>query len=321
MGISVSRLSESDRSQWDEFVDASNEGTLFHTLRFLGYHGERFASQEHHLVIRKGQSWIGVMPMTLSEDEGCLIAKSPYGASFGGPVFSQVLTYSESTSVFSELVDYLRNERVARLSITLPPVIFDRSPNQTKILSLQENGFELRNRDITSAVSLNGKEIHAAISSRARNMVRKAEKQGVSVRRSAPLEDFQAVLDATFRKHGTSPTHSPEELKLLMELCPGEVLVDVAYHDETPVAGICCFGYNSRVNSSFYFANPPEYQHLQGLSLLVVNSLKQSRELGYEWFDFGLSSVQMKGRPGVFRFKESFNSSGWFRESYEWSGS
>jgi hypothetical protein len=316
MGITISRLNESERPQWDPFVDASNEGTIFHTLRFLDYHGAKF--DEHHLVIRKGQSWLGVMPMAINHTEGRLEAKSPYGASFGGAVFAQDLTHSESMTVFKELADFLRSERITTLSLTLPPVIFDRHPNQTKNLSLHENNFQLSNRDITSVVSLDG-EIDALITSRARNMVRKAEKQGLTIQRSAPLEDFQVALDATFRKHGTTPTHSPDELRILMNLCPSDITVDVAYQDETPVAGICFFRYNNRVNSSFYFANPPEHQNLQGLSLLIVNALKQSQEMGYRWFDFGTSSVQTKGRPGVFRFKESFNASGWFRETYEWT--
>lgn len=36
--IKIKKLSEKDIKIWDEFVDNSNNGTIFHKMRFLKYH-------------------------------------------------------------------------------------------------------------------------------------------------------------------------------------------------------------------------------------------------------------------------------------------
>jgi lipid II:glycine glycyltransferase (peptidoglycan interpeptide bridge formation enzyme) len=149
-------------------------------------------------------------------------------------------------------------------------------------------------------------------------MVRKAERAGIEVRHRSSIADFWRVLEMTFAKHVTRPTHTREEFEWLSQTLPESVYPDVAYLDDRPVAGVGYIATNPRVNASFYFCQDPEFQSLQGLSLLVYQGLERSTLEGYEWFDFGTSSMDMHGRENIFRFKESFAAVGLFRETFAW---
>ena len=319
MHFTVERYRTDQLETWNAFVCSSNEGTLFHRLDFLAYHGERFREAEHHLVIYKGESIHGVMPMAVFEEDEELAAKSPYGGSYGGPVFSKPQNYQDSHEIIVGILEYLVSQQVSKLTLSLPISVYYQQYSETFRLALIEEGFQCVNRDISSAVCLDtDNPVSEKMTSRARNMARKARKMGVEVVRRAPITDFWRVMEKTFAKHGTNPTHTLAELQWLHAHLPKRIYVDVAYLEGAPVAGVGYFVINDRVNSSFYLCQDPQKQRTQALSLLIYEALEQALQEGFCWFDFGTSSVNMKGRPNIFRFKESFGAIGVFRETYEW---
>jgi hypothetical protein len=319
VGITVDRYETALAESWDSLVENSNGGTIFHRLEFLQYHGQRFRQHEHQLGWHKGQTLFGIMPMAVFVEEGRLVARSPYGASYGGPVFQRPLSYSESQQVVGSLMEYFAGLEIAACKLTLPiPCCYDKY-SETFRLVLLEYGFRCTNRDISSVVCLDTDHpVSETMTSRARNMARKARKLGVSYTHRGNVLDFWAVMERTFEKHGTSPTHTLEEFQWLCDHLSGRVYVDVAYLDEVPVAGIGFFVINRRVDSSFYLCQDPEFQSTQALSLLIYEALSRCQEGGYSWFDFGTSSIHMQGRENLFRFKESFGAVGWFRDTYFW---
>lgn len=318
----VLQLSETGigAEEWNRFVERANGGTIFHRLDFLAYHNSRFSENERHLVIVKGDELFGVMPMAVFEENGRTIAKSPYGASYGGPLFRKKLAYSEATSVTEELLDALRSMRVDKLIMTLPIAPAYDEYCETFRLCLYEHGFQAVNRDISSvtATGETRESTERAFESRARNMTRKALKLGVETIHRADLEMFWPVLSRVYEKHQTLPTHSKEELSRLVRAFPAWVYFDVATHEDRVVAAIGHFVANERMDSFFYLANDPAFQELQALSLLISEALGRARDEQFKYCDFGTSSAKMRGRHNIFRFKESFGTVGCFRDTFAW---
>lgn len=307
-------------NEWNAFVEASNEGTLFHRLDFLAYHRERFLQKEHHMLFYKGQQLFGVMPMALIPENGNITARSPYGASYGGPVFERSLDYAESKIVVASLIDYLSHLKVASCKLVLPITCCYSRYSDTFRLALLEYGFRCTNRDISSVVHLKtDRHISEYMNSRARNMARKAQKSGVSIIQHASIEHFWLVVQKTFENHGVNPTHSLDEFQWLCTNLPEQVYVDVAYIGDQPAAGIGYFVINKRVISSFYLCRDAEFQDTQAQSLLIYDALVRLQNSSFTWFDFGTSSVNMQGRENIFRFKESFGAIGLFRDTYIWN--
>ena len=322
MKFKVEQFQPSQSRRWNDFVDDSNEGTLFHRLDFLAYHGEKFCESEHHLIIHKGQAIHAVMPLAIFDEDGRRIARSPYGGSYGGPVFSKPQNYQDSQEVVEAILEYLEFQGVSELTLTLPISVCYRRYSETLRLVLLERGFQCSNRDISSVVCLDkNNPASKEMVSRARNTARKARKarkMGVDVVHHAPIVDFWQVLEMTFAKYGSKPTHTLAEFQWLHECNSERVYVDIATLDGIPAAGIGYFVINQNVNSSFYLCQDPQKQQTQGLSLLIYEALERAQKEGFRWFDFGTSSAQMQGSPNIFRFKESFGAIGVFRETYVW---
>lgn len=315
------KVYESTPEIWNQFVENSNEGTIFHRLDFLNYHGDRFKANEYHLGIYKGTTLFGVMPLGIFGEGGKKIARSPFGASYGGPVFLKPLDYSDSKEIVEKLIEYLMNIHVQSCCITLPISCVYRTYSETFRLALLELGFKIVNRDISSVVNLSQNlPVEKIITSRARNDVRRAQSYGITIIENASVDEFYPLLAINYKKFETNPTHSLEELKLLAELFPSGIYMSVGCYQNQPVVGICNFVINKKVNSSFYLAQDHEQKHLQALSLLIYETLIESKQKGFEWYDFGLSSTKMQGQKNIFLYKDSFGTVGVFRDTYQWKG-
>ncbi|MGH1366144.1 MAG: GNAT family N-acetyltransferase [Calditrichia bacterium] len=316
--LTLRPFTSDDTAAWQKLVANSSAGTLFHDLDFLAYHGDRFAEATHHLMWYNGGALFGLMPLGIFEEDGRKIAKSPYGASYGGLVFDNRLNYSKAAECVDLFVTYLNEQGIDECRITPPIRCCSANPCDTVLFAFLEKGFKITNSDISNVVALEGADLWGNIHSKSRNMVRKAEKLGVEVRFRQSAADFWQLMDATFSRHGVSPTHSLEEWEWLCNKFPDKVWADIAYLDETPIAGVGHFVINERVDSSFYLARHPDFHHTQGMYLLISEVLKNSQQLGYKSFDFGTSSVNMEARGNIFLFKERFGAHGEFRHTLTW---
>lgn len=315
---SIQRFPAGCEKEWDQLVTNTDGGTIFHLRSFLQYHGSRFAAQEHHLGIYKGETLKGIMPMALIPCESGLEALSPYGASYGGPVMQDVKTVAENMAVVSEVVRYLQKQGVTKIRFTLPISPCLRHPSDTLRFAFLTNGFTCIRREISHVVPLQGPtNILSQCTAKVRNHLRKAEQQHINIRDDAPMDLFAEVLDRTWHKHGVSPTHTAEDLCTLKNILPREITARIAMKGDTPVAGILLFRVTPKVQSTFYLCQPTEYKQSQALTLLICRTLEEEQQRGTAWVDFGTSSVDMQPRDTVCRFKEGFGATGFFRESYK----
>jgi len=312
----IDRHNEHDYKQWVRLLKQANGETLFHHPDFLSYHNDRF--DEHHLGIFKGEELFGLLPIAIIEKDNLKVAKSPYGASYGGFIFKSILSYTDSKEITTFSIEYLKSLNVNKIIITPSlPIYHNNGYSDTFSFSLLEQGFKIINSDITSVVSLNNKDIESEIfTSKIRNVARKARKARVEVQYKSNIDDFWLLMDRTFSKHGSSSTHTKEEYENLIKLFPDNIYCNVAYLDEVPIAGMGVFEINNKNIMSFYLCSDSDYQQTQAMSLLIYETILKAEKDNFHYFDFGTSSVNMIGRENIFRFKESFGAIGNFRNTY-----
>lgn len=317
----LDRTHHKDFLIWKNGLKNFNGATIFHDPDFLAYHGDRF--HEHHLGVYKGDELFGLIPLAFIEIQNKKIAKSPYGASYGGFIFKEVLNYSDSKFIVEELKKYLINQNIDQIILTPSLSIYHHAHSDTFIFSLLEEGFKLANADITSVVYLDDKDQETKnFTSKMKDIDRKAKKAkkaNITYKSDCNIDDFWVLMEKTFSKHGTAPTHTKDELNTLHKTFPNEIYFNIAYLNDLPIAGIGIFKINELVNMSFYLCSDPEYQKMQAMSLVIYESLFDSKEKGVKQFDFGTSSVNMVGRENIFKFKESFGAVGKFRNTYQLS--
>jgi hypothetical protein len=320
--VKIEEATARQLESWDDRVERSINGTIFHTRRFLAYHGDRFSKSERFLVALDGSSIKAQIALTVSDEDGSRVARSPYGGSYGSFIFLDQPGFSDAKDLVASFNEYLLADDVNRFVMTPPIACCTKGSLDTVYFVMLTNGYRSINRDLSSIVSLPLEQnVVDLVSSRARNMSRKAQARGVRIERGN-LGDFWRVLQLTFEKHGTSPTHSLENLEYLIREFPEQIYVDVAYgSDGEALAGIGCFAINRRVNSSFYLCQNPLRAEDQALSFLIINALADSHSAGFSYFDLGTSTVGMVPRENIFRFKESYSKESMFRETLEWTRS
>jgi len=303
--------------KWNKFVDRSNNGTIFHRLDFLDYHGDKFKDNEHHLIWFKGEAIFAVMPMAIFEENGKKIAKSPYGGSVGGIVTLDTLSYQESDIVIDLLIEYIGNISINNIYIT-PPISFHNTKHSdTIIFKMLEVGFKIYNSDITSVTVFNSNELN--YSSSTKRYIKKAKKNKLEIVFNDTTENFWTVLEKTFEKHNVPSTHNFDELKELINKKKKKIYFDIVYFDGQPISAIGHFIETEFVDSSFYIVNNPNYNDLMASHYLFSEVLLKSKEKGYKYFNFGTATVNQKARPNIFRFKEGFGAVGFLRQTYKLS--
>jgi hypothetical protein len=318
MSYSIHKFSEEYNSFWDKYVWDSDNGNLFHTRRFLSYHPEgRF--KDHSLIFKSSNKVKALFPAIEVELDKDKTLFSHRGSSFGGIIYND-LGIKEAFKISESLKDYARENKFSRIIITTPPLVYmSRFSNYFDFAFLQ-SGFRYMKREISSIVQLSGNESSVLSSFRAesRTAVRKSIKSGVQVRLSEDYEDYYKILKQNLRmRHDVNPTHSLEEIIKLKELFPENIHLWGAYLEEKLIAGVINFICNDNVILAFYISDDKTYQNYRPVNQLFYHIFQWSLRHHYQFYDFGIFTVNMEPNWGLGKFKESFGARGLFRDTFE----
>jgi len=319
MSITVRKYNKSDLKQWDEFVENSNNGTLFHLRKFLGYHpDDRFI--DNSLIFEKKEKIISIFPGTLKEKDGKTSLISHPGASMGSCVVPENLAFIDALELTEQLVSYASKNGIHRLQITLPPIIYNKRFSQYLDFAYQKSGFNYQKREVTSMLFLENtiEKCLDKFKSNHRTAVRKAEKSGIQIRQSEDFTSFFSILEKNLSiRHNVKPAHTLEEMLQLKKLFPEKIKLFGAFYEEEMIAGVVNFIVSTRVVLAFYISHMEKYQELRPINLLFYQIFKWAIQNHLQIFDFGIFTINENPNMGLARFKENFGASGVFRDTIE----
>jgi hypothetical protein len=315
--VSVERYDAADHPFWDDFVAASNNGTLFHERKFLNYHPEgRFT--DHSLVFMHDNKPVSLFPAVEYEQAGMKILHSHRGSSYGGFVQPHDLSLDMHLKISDVFRHYLHISGFNRVIITIPPIIYSKRLSNYTEFALFRNHFRYLKRDISSVLYLEHsiEENIAKFRPSTRTAFRKAVKKGVTVRESDDYASFYQILKKNLKiRHNVQPTHTLEELANIKQRYPERVRLYAAYIKDRMIAGIVLFDANKRVTLAFYISHDEDYQEYRGVNLLFKDVIEDCIRRGFTYLDYGIFTVNMEPNLGLARFKESFGAGGIFRDT------
>jgi len=108
--MEVIRYENKYLESWEDFVALSNNGTIFHTRKFLSYHPpDRF--KDCSLIFREGNSITALLTacLVVSDEKQTLVSHK--GASFGGFVHRKDLSLKQAFDLTETLSRLLFSER------------------------------------------------------------------------------------------------------------------------------------------------------------------------------------------------------------------
>jgi len=318
MAIVARTYREADREEWEAFVRKSNNGTLFHTRAFLGYHPPgRF--EDHSLVFAEEGRIAAVFPAAVRTADGRRILSSHAGASYGGFVYPEHLSVRSAFDLVSALLDHCRQEGFDAIDMTLPPVIYHQRPSHYIDFALYKNGFGYRKREISSVIPLDFPEsgILDQFKPEARTAYRKSVKSGVTVRETDDFAAFYPILRKNLKlRHNVHPTHTLEELLRLKSLFPERIRLVAAFVGDAMAAGVVNFLCNDRVVLAFYISHDEAYQEVRPVNRLFFEIIRWCIGGGFRFLDYGIFTVNEDPNWGLGKFKESFGARGIFRDTF-----
>jgi len=197
------------------------------------------------------------------------------------------------------------------------PDIYHRRPSADDVYALASLGARLYRCDLSCAIDLADR---ARPSERRRRGERKALEQGVEVVvDSGHLEAFWAVLDENLAtRHATRPTHSVDEMHLLLSLFPESIELLTAKVGGSVVAGVVLFK-TERVLHAQYIGSTEEGRAAFALDAVFEHCIRRATTSGERFFDFGIST-EAEGRvlnAGLHKFKSEFGGGGVVHMFYE----
>jgi hypothetical protein len=324
-GVRISALQESEKAQWNDFLRTSNNGTLFHDLKFLDYHPPgRFHFE--HLVARRGRRLVALVPGGIVTSEGESRFVSPLGASFGGLVTAAKLRFGEVSEVVTALQVFAADRRWSALELTTEPWIYQRFPFETIPFVLLRHGFRIARERLTFTIPLQGtaagNRFERLFRATSANEVRVARRRGVCVLSggSELLSAFLPLMEETYRRLTAEPTHTPSQLQDLLVRLPDRVRIFLAVLNDEAIAGALVFLLNDVTAYSFYHVMSQRHADANGNKVVFAEMIDRFAASGFRWLDLGPSASLDDSNDSVVFFKEGLGAVGQRRSTWIWRG-
>lgn len=317
--IKIIEYSPEYKSIWDNFVDNSNNGTMFHKQVFLDYHTPN-KFHFYHLLFYKNEQLIAVLPGGL-KDNGKTFW-SPTGASYGSFV-TEDIHFELALEIVDSFMDFCRMKGIVDAYLIPPPLIYSLNYSQHIEYAMLYRKFDFELHYISHAIDLKiGNDFLKFFDKTARKTIHKIQRDNlITIKPSTDYETFNHILLTNKAKHNAKPTHSLEDMLRLQELMPDNVLLNIVYYGDMPIGGSWLFLANKKVVLCFYNMLLYEYEYLKPVYLINYETVRWAIENGYEWVDIGVSQDTQAEDPmtpslNLIYFKERFNARGILRSTY-----
>jgi hypothetical protein len=293
------------RSVWDEAVRCARARHFLFERDYMDYHSDRFVDASQ-LVLRDGKP-LGVLPASRTGGE----VVSHGGLTFGGLLSSTELTLRLALAAVEAISAALRADGVRRLVYKPMPHPYHVVPAEEDLYALQAAGARLVRRDVSAAVP---PENRVPYSTERRRAVRAGRGAGLRIGESDGVEELMAlVAEVLAERHGLTPVHTPEEMRLLFERFPGRIRLFVASSAGEVVAGTMVYE-TPTVAHAQYIANGPRGRELRAGDALFDYLLRGVYQ--DKWFDFGISNDARGLNAGLMRNKEGFGARALVHDRY-----
>lgn len=310
--MEISIASDTDQQLWDDIIQSSPEGTLFHTwkwLKIMEKHSrkkiflQKYKAILYPLIVREGNEIIGLMPVFFYDSPLLKMACSPPFSVenyYLGPVMKKndAIKYHRKQSIFYEfqktIDDFLKNKlRSNYISIHSSPGMSDPRPYIW-------SGYNVEPA-FTNIIDLSPgeKTVWENFNQSVRKSVNKTEKMGISVH-TGSKEDFESIYTML---RGRKRIHATKEFMfdIFENFFPGNLQFFIAKKDDVLLTGIIAISYKNKMS---IWTGSPKIT-IDGISpnyIVHWDSIRSACKNNHHYFEIiGASD------PTLFPFKSKFN--------------
>lgn len=289
LDIYVRECEETEAEEWNAYVDAYSASSIYHRWEFRSVIARSFGHAMFYLAAYDASGNIcGVLPAVEMKSKlfGHYLVSMPF------------FNYGSVLSAFSDVRQLLIDSLAAKASQIGAQHIEFRSTYALKGLRCKQNKVSM-----VLALPSDPEILWRDIGTKVRAQVKKADRYSLEAKFGGLelLDDFYQVFSRNMRDLGT-PVYSKAFFKNILLCLEGQdTKIGVVYHQGLPVS--CCYliGYKGMLEipwaSTLSSANS-----MNANMFMYWNILKLAIESGYDYFDFGRSSVD----ASTYRFKKQW---------------
>lgn len=269
------------RTEWDNFIRKSKNGTFLFYRDFIEYHGNRF--NDYSLLFYEKGKLIALMPGHI-EDK---VFYSHRGLTYGGLIMNTETKAKDILSAFEYLTITFRHQGIKKIVYKAIPHIYHLQPAEEDQYALFRYKAVLTERNISSTIYLPDRVKYSDLRKRG---IKKAGKNSLTVEPSDDYECFWNILSNNLQaRYNKQPVHSLKEITYLKNKFPDNIhLFTVKDTDDNIVAGTIIFE-TETVSHIQYIAASEEGKKL-GATDLLIDYIINNAYPDKRYFDYGVST-------------------------------
>ena len=287
-GLTCEVLKREDYSEWDDLIDKSPHGTIFHYSWWLQTTASHF---NIHVVRNEKGAIVAGLPIPFEKRMLLTLFHSPTLTPYLGPVFD----LSEADSICDRLhLMRSRGELLAESAKSFDSFRFLAGACAPDLQGFLWAGFKGQLAfTFRFPATLSPEQIAAGMNRMHLEKLEEAMQLNLNVICDQGLEDLIFLNRKTFEKQGTKPPCSPAFLRKLWNAAYSQErahLYVARTSDGTPAAALLTV-HDKRTTYQIVSAVNPELREVPGAYLLLWNALQDSLRSGRD-FDFEGSSLR-----------------------------
>lgn len=293
---------DSYETQWDLFVmKNSRNGTIYHSRKFLKYHGNKFIDSSILLFLET--KLVCVLPVC---QDGSLFF-SHKGSTYGGPVLHKEIYNSKYLPLLIEQIFSFYDHKIQfRISNS---IYHDESDSLLIYLLSQYCQINL---ELSWYITTEQNFLEKIKNKRTKQYIQNLSKDPLFLcyETTDPKDyvDFYDILKKNLeQKYHTSPTHTLKEFMWMKEnLTPFQALF-IAKKKDTIYGGVFVIKANYRCWYTFYISRNIDVPTNHSISLIMMKIQKNAKEQGVSHVDFGICTENQGHlfNKGLSEYKEN----------------
>jgi len=308
--IECQKYSKSDKTEWNNFIHNSKNGTFLLNRDYMDYHSDKFKDCSF-IFKKKNNKIIAVLPGNINGEK----YYSHQGLTYGGFILSKKTTTADVLHIFNLLIKELKKHNIKEIIYKPIPFIYHKIPSQEDIYALFRLNANKIACNISSCIQLNNK---ITFTESRKSGIRKANAHNIKITESSNLKVFWEILtESLSTQHNTKPVHSIDEITKLKKTFPDNIKLFIASIDNEIIAGTIVFYMKDTIHIQYIVANI-KGKELGALDFLF-NYLINTEYKHTTFFDFGHSCLKngnILNENLIFQ-KEGFGARGIAYETYQ----
>ena len=311
MMFEVRRYSQQDSLLWNRFVEKARNATFLFHRDYMDYHADRF--DDYSLMFFKQGKLYALLPAHLKETT----LYSHFGLTYGGLIMGMDVTIVDTCQLFDALNDFLVKQGITKVVYRPVPWIYHLHPSEEDLYAIFwrcHATLSLRNIGTTIFLQQQPKWRKDHL-----RRLKKAKEAGVTVVADADIREFWNILEQNLQQRfQAKPVHSLQEMLLLKERFPKEIVQYNAYREGRIIGGLTLYLSKQVVHGQYSATNDEgkEYGAMEAIYDRLVND--DFSDMMY--LDFGSSTEQQCSviNEGLIAHKEGYGGRGVCYDTYEW---